>query len=232
MAAVPSRVVCFDLGGVLVRICQTWAEACGRAALSRNVEWLGSDTWIARRRQVGDRYQSGELECSEYFSELAALSEGLFTAIEFEQIHRAWTLDHYPGALEFVRALNASPGITTACLSNTNHAHWVRLIGADGKNEYPAVAALQFQLASHLLGCGKPDARIYALAYATFAEGTRSLAGSGASPLNPSDILFFDDLAENVAAARDAGWTAFQVDPRGDTVAQMRGFLAGAGVAV
>jgi FMN phosphatase YigB (HAD superfamily) len=234
MADGSTRVVCFDLGGVLVRICQTWAEACTRASLPvRSAEWLASDAWRTARRQVGDRYQSGQLECAAYFAELASLSEGLFSAAEFEQIHGAWTLEHYPGALELVRTLNAQPDVLTACLSNTNHAHWVRLVGADGRNEYPAVAELRHQLASHLLRCAKPDARIYALAQATFARAIVSQArASGAAELRPSDILFFDDLPENVLAARAAGWTAFQVDPSGDTVAQMRGWLAGAGILV
>lgn len=234
MANPSARVVCFDLGGVLVRICQTWAEACTRAALPvRNPEWLASAAWREARRAPGDRYQSGQLECAAYFAELAALSEGLFSASEFERLHGAWTLEHYPGALDFVCALNALPGITTACLSNTNHAHWVRLVGADGKNEYPAVAALRHQLASHLLGCAKPDARIYALAHAKFSEVLAAEGGaSGSAPLRPSDVIFFDDLADNVHAARAAGWTAFHVDPRGDTVAQMRTLLASAGVSL
>lgn len=229
MADGSARVVCFDLGGVLVRICETWAEACARAALpARNADYLASDAWRRSRRHAGDRYQSGQLECASYFAELAALSEGLFSAAEFEQLHRAWTLEHYPGALDLVRALNARPGVVTACLSNTNHSHWVRLVGADGNNEYPAVVELRCQLASHLLGCAKPDAHIYQLAYTKFSE----VAGAERSPLRPSDIVFFDDLPDNVRAARDAGWTAFQVDPSGDTVQQMRGLLAGVGVAL
>src|SRR5690242_7403902 len=99
MADGSARVVCFDLGGVLVRICETWAEACQRAALPlRNAEFLASEAWSKPRRHVGDRYQSGQLECASYFAELAALSDGLFSAAEFEQLHHAWTLEHYPGA--------------------------------------------------------------------------------------------------------------------------------------
>jgi FMN phosphatase YigB (HAD superfamily) len=234
MADFPSRVVCFDLGGVLVRLCRTWSEACARAALrARDPEWLESDGWRTRRRAAGDRYQSGQLDCAAYYAELARVSDGQFTAAEFELLHHAWTLEHYPGALELVRALNSLPGVTTACLSNTNHAHWVRLTGADGRNEYPAVAELEHRLASHLLGCAKPNPRIYSLAHAHFERARASDAGdSAAPPLRPSDVLFFDDLPDNVAAARASGWTAFEVDPSGDTVAQMRGYLAGAGVAV
>lgn len=218
------RVVCFDLGGVLVRLCRSWADACVQAALpARDPERLDGEEWRQRRRGVGDRYQTGLIECSAYFSELAASIDGLYSPAELELMHSAWTREHYPGAVELVRALNALPGVTTACLSNTNHSHWIRLAGADGRGEYPAVLELRHQLASHLLGCAKPDPRIYELARARFAQ---------AVPLRTRDILFFDDLPENVAAARAAGWSAFQVDPSGDTVRQMRGILTDAGIAV
>jgi glucose-1-phosphatase len=222
--ATNERVVCFDLGGVLVRICNTWSEACVKAALAeRNPEWFASDVWGRRRRAVGDRYQCGLIDCDSYHAELADNNEGAYTALELRRIHDAWTLTEYPGALELVQALNALPSVTTACLSNTNHGHWVRLANLDGKSEYPSVLALQHQLASHLLGCAKPDPRIYELAFATFAEGRR---------LAPGDVVFFDDLEENVRAARAAGWNAHRIDPAGDTAAQMRHFLAGAGIHV
>ena len=43
-------------------------------------------------------------------------------------------------------------------------------------------------------------------------------------------ILFFDDLEENVVAARRAGWNAEQIDHTGDTAAQIRGHLREYGV--
>ena len=36
-----------------------------------------------------------------------------------------------------------------------------------------------------------------------------------------SDLVFFDDLPENVDAARACGWNAVQVDHAGDTAAQV-----------
>lgn len=222
--AANERVVCFDLGGVLVRICRSWAEACARATLAeRNPEWFAGNVWKQLRRTVGDRYQCGLIDCDSYHAELAQQNGGAYTALELRRIHDAWTLEEYPGALELVQALNALPSVSTACLSNTNHGHWVRLANLDGRSEYPSVLALRHRLASHLLGCAKPDPRIYELAFSTFAEGGR---------LQPSDVVFFDDLAENVSAARAAGWSAFLVDPSGDTAAQMRRALAGAGIPV
>lgn len=216
------RVVCFDLGGVLVRICRTWQEACERAALpAPDASWL--DHWRAARRPLAARYELGLLDCQSYYAQLAHLSEGRHGPDHIERIHHAWTLEHYPGALELVRALNAAPGVTTACLSNTNHAHWLRLAGGDGRGEYPAVLELTHRLASHELGYAKPDPRIYAHAHAELSRH---------APVHPRDILFFDDLLANVEGARAAGWSAFSVDAQADPVAQMRVHLLEAGIQV
>jgi glucose-1-phosphatase len=216
------RVVCFDLGGVLVRICRSWDEACVQAQLPfRNALAFGSEAMRSRRQDVVDRYQRGDLESDAYYVELSRAVDELYSIAEVEQIHAAWTLQEYPGALALIRELNRLPEVTTACLSNTNAVHWRRLAGEDGRTEYPAVLALRHRLASHLLRCSKPDASIYERARATFFE---SLAG------RPEDIIFFDDLQENVLAARAAGWTAFLVDPLGDTPSQMRAQLVNVGV--
>jgi len=221
-AATRNKVVCFDLGGVIVRICRNWAEACGHAELpTRKPERLDSAEWRARRKELVDRYQRGELECSAYQAALSQSLDGLYSTQEVTRIHDVWTLGEYPGAFELITALNRLANVTTACLSNTNHAHWQRLVGVNGGNEYPSVRALRHQLASHLLGCLKPEASIYELAHAQFSQ-------PGA--LAAEDIIFFDDLAENVLAARASGWTAFLIDHEGDTVGQIREHLGSVGI--
>lgn len=218
MPSAPEHVVCFDLGGVLVRICRSWDEACAQAQLPyRAPELLGSEAYRVRRRDVVDRYQRGALLCEAYYAELSDAVGGAYTTAEVQRIHHVWTLQEYPGALELVRALNRLPSVTTACLSNTNAAHWRRLSGEDGLATYPSVCELEHQLASHLLGCAKPDAEIYERAERHFF---------GTTTTEPQRIVFFDDLAENVAAARARGWAAFQIDHTRDTVSQMREHLA------
>jgi putative hydrolase of the HAD superfamily len=212
------KVVCFDLGGVLVRICRTWDEACAAAALPlRGQHQSASASWHRQRQQLSDLYQRGQLDCDGYYRALSASLDAAYSLEELERIHRAWSLAEYPGSSELVHALNARGDVLTACLSNTNHAHWQRLTGADGRAEYSCVPLLGQRLASHLLGCAKPDPRIYALAHASFAS---------AQPVGAEDIVFFDDLPANVDAARAAGWSAFLVDHQGDTVQQMRRELA------
>jgi FMN phosphatase YigB (HAD superfamily) len=66
--------------------------------------------------------------------------------------------------------------------------------------------------ASHLLGLAKPDAAIFH----EFARRTG---------FAPASIIFFDDLADNVNAARAAGWQSHLIDHNADPAAQMRAHL-------
>jgi FMN phosphatase YigB (HAD superfamily) len=46
----------------------------------------------------------------------------------------------------------------------------------------------------------------------------------------PEEILFFDDLPENIDGARAAGWRAVLIDPDGDPAAQVMTALDKAGL--
>jgi HAD superfamily hydrolase (TIGR01509 family) len=73
----------------------------------------------------------------------------------------------------------------------------------------PFFARLDHRHASHLLRLEKPDPRI-------FTAFEREVGRRGA------EIAYFDDLADNCAAARAAGWRVCQVDPRRETVPQIQ----------
>ena len=60
---------------------------------------------------------------------------------------------------------------------------------------------LTHRFASHLCGLCKPDAAIF--------EHVERTTG-----VPPSQILFFDDLAENVDAAKSRGWRGYVIDSR------------------
>ena len=200
----------------MVRICRTWAEACERAGVPvRNADWIASEEAIGLRRKVIFDYQRGELSTAAYIRGLTRALRGLHDPDEIARVHDAWLIEEYPGVGELVGELNAQPGITTACLSNTNHAHWCRL--APGRGEFAACAALQHGLASHELGVSKPEPRIYAEAQARLGA-------------LPAELVFFDDTPENVTAARVAGWHAEAIDYRNDTAGQLRGWLERYGV--
>ncbi|HEX2733102.1 MAG TPA: HAD family phosphatase [Polyangiaceae bacterium] len=210
-------VVCFDLGGVLVKLSASWSDAAERArVVVRDRAWLDSESLRTSRWQIVQDYQNGALSCQQYYGALSQLMTD-FTPEDVARVHAAWILDHYPGAEALVSDLNRTPGVRTACLSNTNHSHWLELTAQDGR--YPAITKLRHQFASHLLGLSKPDARIY-------DEAAKQLG------VEPDEILFFDDLVENIEAAKARGWRAEQIEPKGDTIAQMRKHLASHGVDV
>jgi FMN phosphatase YigB (HAD superfamily) len=210
------QLVCFDLGGVLVRICRSFGEACRAAGIEVRANIEGR-VFQRVRYEFSQRFGVGLVDEHTWASELSKALGGLYSSSELMRVHHAWSKTEYEGTLELVQELEAA-NITTACLSNTDPAHWRRLVHHDGTSalsgapEYPSVHRLQHRHASHLLGFAKPDIRIYR----AFESAT---GHSGA------DILFFDDLKDNVRAARSAGWRAERIDPDNETVPQLRRWL-------
>lgn len=209
------RAVLLDLGGVVVRICRSWDEACERAGISvRDPARFQRPELAAARKRLVDLYQTGRIGCSDFWHGIADATDDLYNAAEIRAVHNAWTLDDYPGVATIIEHLSATPGLLTGCLSNTNHAHWVILRdgGPDAGGRFPpspAIALLQRHLVSHHMRAAKPEEEIYRLA-------EESLGVDGPS------IAFFDDLPENIAAARTRGWNAIHIDHTGDTASQIR----------
>ena len=202
-------VVCFDLGGVLVRICRTWEEGCAAAGIEPRSFEPAHDH--AERRQVLiDALQRGELNDHEFHRRVSELFDGTWSPDEVRRVDAAWLLGTYPGTAELVRDLHRREH-RTACLSNTSAGHWTPLL------DFEPVGLLAERHASHLLGLVKPEQGIY-------AEFERRLG------VEPAEIVFFDDLLPNVEAARLRGWDAIRIDHEGDTAAQMRGVLEARGI--
>jgi glucose-1-phosphatase len=229
-------LVCFDWGGVILKICRSWAEGCAAAGLDVRGE-SSTTEWAARRKPIAKAFEVGEFGEDEFFERMAASMDRLYSPEEIERIHAAWLLREYDGVAEIVARLHATPTVETALLSNTNPHHWSRRHEAgsghasrgDGSSvdalavhaeraqarrpHFPTAGTLRHQHASHLLGVAKPDARIY-------EEFARRVGR------RPEEILFFDDLPDNIATARSLGWDAVQVDHTGDTAAQISAELA------
>ncbi len=201
-------LVCFDLGGVLVRICRSWAEGCAAAGLPLRVEIdLESRPAVA---ELHRQHQTGVLDGAEYACRLSDHLERLYSPEEIMSIHDAWMLGQYSGVETIIQRLHENE-LRTAALSNTNHEHWQRM------PEFTAVTILQHRLASHELGLVKPDPQIY-------RELERRL------DVESVEILFFDDLEANVDTARRVGWQAVLIDPLRETAPQIIEGLARHGV--
>lgn len=195
------RVVCLDWGGVLLRICRSWEQACQAAGLPMPAEPIDPAV-RARRRALSEAYQLGRLDCEAYFRAVADLSPG-YSPKDVQALHDAYLIAEYPGARALAEQIAGHGRLRGALLSNTNARHWMR------RSEFTAPDALHVRLASHLEGLAKPDAAFYrALERAVGAAGPQ--------------VAFFDDLEDNVQTARRLGWQAVRIDPDGDPVAQVR----------
>ncbi|MEL6739736.1 MAG: HAD-IA family hydrolase [Planctomycetota bacterium] len=204
------RVVCFDWGGVLLRICRTFDEGVKAAGLDQRKR-NATDVYDVRH-DAASRYQIGGMSDKAFFNNVSRSVDGLYTPEEVAQIHDAWLLGDYEGVGELIEELNDVADLETAVLSNTNERHWQRRL-----TDFPACSLATHQQASHLLGFAKPDPRIF----------TAFVNRVG---VNAEGILYFDDLKANVDAAIEAGWQAELIDHTGDTCAQLRAHLAAHGV--
>jgi len=198
------KAVVFDIGGVMCR-------------LNPPADLFDPQT-IEQIIPAVHNLDAGEVAPDDFIDYVASVSGKPADAIA--AVFDGWIGDAYPELEQLIDDLHDA-GLTTACLSNTNARHWGVLIG-DAEADPPVpgrvpLDRLHHRFASFQLGRRKPLRDIYDHAAALLA-------------LPPGQLLFFDDTADNVAAARDAGWLAEPIDPTHDTVPQMRDHLARHGV--
>lgn len=209
--APPVRLVCFDLGRVLVSIANGWADACRRAAIAVPPE-LGVPEVSERLHALLVPLELGLIDIDAHTREVAECLR--LDPASVRRVIAKWLVGPYPGATALLDDI-ALAGVKSACLSNTNGYHWELML--DPKGDYHEIfSRLDHHFASHLIGAMKPDAETYL--------HVESLTGVGAGA-----VVFFDDLSANVEAARARGWRAYRVEP-GDPIPQMRRWLVAEGV--
>ncbi|MEM7755886.1 MAG: HAD-IA family hydrolase [Planctomycetota bacterium] len=219
MAAREIGLVAFDWGGVLIRICRSLGEACTRVGIEHR-EVAAHPELRVSRQELSGRYQLGEMGCDAYFAAAAERTGGAYSEAEIRAIHDAWLIGEYDGVSDLIDEIHAA-GVKTGLLSNTNASHAARQASRveDGSLEFPAPSKLGVRAMSHELKVAKPEAGIYEAAAEMYGFAGRE-----------GELLFFDDLEENIEAARRLGWKAELIDHTGDTAAQMRAKLVTSGV--
>ncbi len=208
----PPKIICLDLGGVVVQTCRSWAEGCAVAGVPHRESFddPGNPTAALRLAAV-DRYQRGLTEYDAFLEEISLIFGGAYSAQEVRRVHDGWILGDYPGIFNLLMELRRI-GLRVACLSNTNDSHW-RQMEATSR----AFGAIGIRHASHLLGLNKPNPAIYA-------------AFESATGCTADEIFFADDLIENVKGASDRGWQTVHIDHAGDPARQIADALVGRGV--
>ena len=206
-------LVIFDLGRVLVRICDDWKHACELAGveLPRRAELSAAER--GRVDEICGRYDCGAIGLEGFAGEIGPIFGQ--SAEHIIAVQQAYLRGAYPGAAELIEELYLA-GVKTACLSNTAETHWRMMQDPAGANFVP-LERLNWRFASFLVGCRKPDAVIYEQ-----VERTTGVA--------PGSIVFFDDIEENVAAAARRGWKAHRIEIESDPIEQVRGHLVSYGI--
>jgi HAD superfamily hydrolase (TIGR01509 family) len=187
MGTSPVRVLLFDVGGVLVEL--------------RGVEiilsWLGNrltaeQLWQRWLQSVPVRqFETGRIDAPEFAAALIAEFELAVAPQDFLDSFVGWPSGLYPGTLEMLARIPRR--YRRALLSNSNPLHWPRVLG-----EMNLGASFDHHFVSHLTGRIKPDRE-------AFEHVLESLE------CKPDQVLFFDDNALNIDAARALGIHAVRV---------------------
>ncbi len=206
------QLVVFDLGHVLIDIADGWHHAAELAGVTLAPD-VPND---AQQQAIRQAIHASEVGQSDHtgFTDAVAPALGL-SPEDVTRLSDAFLRLPYPGIHDLLQQVMQGPH-QTGCLSNTNAMHWAAMTDPNDPRHLPLLD-MQFPWASQELRLRKPDPAIY--------QHCQQQAG-----LPPEQILFFDNLPENVAGARDAGWQAELIKMNGDPVPQLRLHLAAYGV--
>ncbi|MCX7713223.1 MAG: HAD family phosphatase [Chthoniobacterales bacterium] len=176
----------FDIGNVLLRF--NYSIAIERLRLINALRELPENEPLVQAQR---ELESGRMS-REGFLAQAMLAFG-HTESE-EMFLEVWSDIFYPNwpMVEFARAL--APHMPLYLLSNISCIHHDYIF-----RKYEFFSLFRDGAFSYQLGCLKPDPLIYQKALDRFH-------------LQPHQVVLFDDIAENVAAARACGWTALEYD--------------------
>jgi len=204
------HLVVFDLGGVLVRIARGWPDVFERTGIAHDRGIIDNFEKIVA---INNEFEHGRIDETQLFTRIADFGDHC-EAMHIEAMVDAWLIEPYAGIAGLIDRVNGA-GVATACLSNTNARHWRIMMETDAR--YSPLRNLRHRIASHLIEVMKPNDGAYA--------AVESQSGFGAN-----QIIFFDDNADNIAAANKRGWRAHRIDPLNDPPKQMIGHLTRLGV--
>lgn len=199
--------VLFDFGKVLSGPPSARAWTAMQAVSGLSAETLDRVYWLPR-----DEYDRGGLNSEGYWNEVAREAGTTFDAATRSRLTgldvELWTEMNEP-MVAWVHALHRA-GVRTGILSNIGDA-----MAAGIRQKFNWIGRFHHTVWSHELLLRKPDLAIYAAA----------AAGLG---VPPSEILFLDDRAENIDAARQFGMQAILYTDHAsfEHDMQVRGFAA------
>jgi HAD superfamily hydrolase (TIGR01509 family) len=179
--------ILFDLGNVLAHIdFDAFWRSLGFSTPEAAAPWKGEyASWTLQ-------YETGRIRSDEYLDGLARIFNSRFTREQLERAVDSIIEEPVEGMLELVQ--HVSRGHQTALVSNTSEAHYSLSL-----KRFDALPLLQKHYLSFQLHVMKPDRKFYEAII-------RDLQA------DPSEMLFIDDIEENIAGARAAGMQAVRFE--------------------
>ena len=174
------NTVIFDIGGVLVNIDH---DAFPRLLGIERSRISHVDEQAIER--MAREYEIGRIGTEEFFGMMDEIFKGKYTREKLENAWNATVVKENSAIIPIVDAIQAR--YQTAILSNTNPTHFQESCDTAAIVKKFSRLYLSFQI-----GTAKPDPAAYQYVI-------RDLLAE------PSSILFIDDLAENVTAAKKCG---------------------------
>lgn len=185
------KVILFDLGNVLVDLGET--DKLNTMLASHDNEkdaWL---KWLASPSVKA--FDTGQITLADFATSLIEEVSGnrpdSVQVKHFCDEFTVWPKGLFEGALALVDSVK--PHIHKGVLSNTNAAHWPRLM-----QEMALAGKFDSYFASHHLGFAKPEVWIY-------------LQVLSALNVQPQEVLFVDDNQINIDVAHSLGMHAHKV---------------------
>ena len=181
-----TRVVLFDLGGVLVELggVDHFGQLIDEADEAQ--VWR---TWLTSRSVR--LYERGLCSRAEFAAGMREEHGLRLAEEEFLETFLSWPRGLLPGASDLVGGLSSS--VRRACLSNTNELHW-----NEQRDAQLLHSLFELRFLSHELGLVKPDREI-------FERVLEDLGCAG------DEVLFLDDNQINVDGALACGLDAHVV---------------------
>ncbi len=180
-------MVLFDVGGVLVHL----------SGVDTMIEWLGGTHTVEqmwRRWLLSEpvrQFETGRIDAHEF---AIGVTQEFGLTVEprrFLELFTQWPTGLYPGTREMLGRIPGS--YRRALLSNSNSLHWPRV-----RDDMQLGSLFEDTFVSHLTGRIKPDADAFEHVVSTM-------------DCAPAQVLFLDDNALNVDAARRIGMHAVRV---------------------
>jgi HAD superfamily hydrolase (TIGR01509 family) len=207
------RFVYFDIGNVLIDLhwdayFQAWEEVFARHHVTKS-QFMA----ILGKTQATKDWALGNIGPARYFEQIKAaledtffvkVTEPEFDAIDLKNLSSLIVGPVRLGALRLVRELK-SRGIGVGVLSNAVPWHETDIEATLHLRDIFDVVCF-----SQDLGCEKPQPIIYQKAHARAHRWTSKRGDP--KELDPKEVVFVDDLPENVTSATDFGWNALHLN--------------------